>query len=62
LRDDYFGNYRRVLYLSQAEDAAMVATARACADRIGLPFEHRATGYGLLGGSLAAFVEARSVA
>ena len=62
LRDDYFGNYRRVLYLSQAEDATMVARARACADRIGLPFEHRATGYGLLGGSLAAFVEARSVA
>ena len=57
LRDDYFHNYRRVLYLSQADDPAMVEDARACADRIGLPFEHRATGYGLLGGSLARFVE-----
>ena len=58
LRENYFGNYRRVLYLSQAEGLAMVARARACADRIGLPFEHRATGYGLLGSSLAAFAEA----
>ena len=61
-REDYIGNYRRVLYLSQADDPAMVEAARACAERIGLPFEHRATGYGLLGGSLDGFVEARGVA
>ena len=61
LRDDYFGNYCRVVYLSQTDGPAMLEQARACADRIGLPFEHRATGYGLLGGSLAAFAEARSV-
>jgi hypothetical protein len=62
LREDYFGNYRRVLYLSQAADPAMMDAARACADRIGLPFAHRATGYGLLGRSLAAFAETRRVA
>jgi hypothetical protein len=62
LRDDYFRNYRRVLYLAQADDPVMLEDARACAGRIGLPFEHRATGYGLLGGSLAGFVEVRSVA
>jgi hypothetical protein len=61
LHDDYFGNYRRVVYLSQAEDPAMLENARACADRIGLPFEHRPTGYGLLAGSLATFAEARGV-
>jgi hypothetical protein len=62
LREDYFGNYHRVLYLSQVDDPAMLVAARACADRLGLPFEHRATGYGLLGGSLAAFAKIRSVA
>jgi len=61
LHDDYFGNYRRVVYLSQAEDPAMLENARACADRIGLAFEHRPTGYGLLAGSLATFAEARGV-
>ncbi|HEY7603230.1 MAG TPA: DUF1638 domain-containing protein [Gaiellaceae bacterium] len=62
LRQDYFGNYRRVVYLSQAADPAMVEAARGCAERIGLPLEHRATAYGLLAASLDAFVEARSAA
>jgi hypothetical protein len=62
LREDYFGNYYRVLYLSQCGEPTMVEAARACAERIGLPFEHRATGFGLLDGSLATFVEAGSVA
>jgi hypothetical protein len=44
----YFGNYRRVVYLSQAEDAGLVDAARAAADRLGLAFEHRHTGYGEL--------------
>jgi hypothetical protein len=60
LRDDYFGNYRRVVYLAQADDPALVEEARACADRIGLPFEHLPTGYGLLDGSLEAFAGAQS--
>jgi hypothetical protein len=59
LREDYFGNYRRVLYLSQADDRAMLEEARACAVRIGLPFEHRSSGYGLLRSSLETFAEAR---
>jgi Protein of unknown function (DUF1638) len=62
LRDDYFHNYRRVIYLSQADDPALLERARACAQKIRLPFEHRPTGYGLLGGSLAGFSEIRCVA
>jgi hypothetical protein len=61
LRDDYFRNYRRVVYLSQADDPKRLDDARACADQIGLPFVHRKTGYGLLSGSLDAFAKARSV-
>jgi hypothetical protein len=50
----YFGNYRRVVYLSQTDDAELLALARAAADRLGLAFEHRHTGYGELATSLAA--------
>jgi hypothetical protein len=59
LRDDYFGGYRRVVYLAQAGDPAMVEAARDCADRIGLPLEHLSSGYGLLDESLQSFVETR---
>jgi hypothetical protein len=48
LRDDYFGNYRRLVYLAQVEDADLLARARAAADRLGLAFEHRQVGYGTL--------------
>jgi Protein of unknown function (DUF1638) len=39
LRDDYFGNYRRVVWLAQRPDAALTAAAQAAADRLGLPLE-----------------------
>lgn len=48
LRDDYFGNYTRLLYLAQVEDAALVVKARAAAERLGLAFEMRVTGYGAM--------------
>jgi hypothetical protein len=44
----YFGNYRRVVYLSQVEDAGLLEVARAAADRLGLAFDHRPTGIGHL--------------
>ncbi len=50
----YFGNYRRLVYLSQAEDAALLTKARAAADRLGLAFEHRPTGLGGLSAFLTA--------
>jgi hypothetical protein len=42
----YFGNYRRVVYLSQTEDAALLEQAQAAAAGLGLAFEHRHTGLG----------------
>jgi hypothetical protein len=46
LRDDYFGNYRRLIYLSQVADPELVEKAGAAAERLGLEFEHYAVGYG----------------
>ena len=43
-----FGNYRRLVYLAQTDDPDLLAPARAAADRLGLAFEHRRTGYGEL--------------
>ena len=41
-----FGNYRRVIYLAQTEDPALQAQAKTAADRLGLAYEYRHTGYG----------------
>jgi hypothetical protein len=53
LRDAYFGHYRRLVYLSQAPDDALLTTARAAAERLGLAFEHHPTGRGHLAGAVA---------
>ena len=44
----YFGSYTRLLYLAQTDDAALTAAARSGAERLGLRFERRYTGYGEL--------------
>lgn len=54
LRDMLFGNYETLIYLSQIEDPDLLAKAKTCADRLGLAFEHRHTGYGDLETALAA--------
>lgn len=43
-----FGHYKRVVYLAQTEDPALDAKARAAAERLGLAYERRFTGYGEL--------------
>jgi hypothetical protein len=48
----YFGNYRRLVYLAQADPPQRLAEARAAAERLGLAFEYRVTGYGDLEHSL----------
>ncbi len=46
LRDTYFGHYEKLVYQAQTDDAALTEKARTCADRLGLAFERRFTGYG----------------
>ena len=48
LLDAYFGNYRKLVYLAQTDDRALRAAAGKAADRLGLAFEYRYTGYGEL--------------
>ncbi len=57
---DYFGNYTRLVYLSQREDPDLLERARRAAERLGLRFEHTATGYGELGTQIVALGERRS--
>ncbi len=57
LLPDYFGNYRRLVYLAQTEDPELVERARRAADRLGgLAFEHVRTGFGDLAPALERFV------
>jgi hypothetical protein len=44
LRDDYFGNYERVVWLAQAPTATLQRKAEAAARKLGLPLEIRVTG------------------
>jgi hypothetical protein len=46
LLPDYFGHYRRVVWLAQAPDATLAALAEAAAARLDLPLETRVTGMG----------------
>jgi hypothetical protein len=48
LRDAYFGNYKKLVYLSQKNDAALLAAAKKAAEKLELEFEHVAVGYGEL--------------
>lgn len=54
LRDMYFGHYTKLVYQAQTDDPALSAKAKDCADRLGLAYERRFTGYGDLATSLAA--------
>jgi hypothetical protein len=51
----YFGNYCRLVYLAQTDDAELTAAAEAAAQRLGLTFERRFTGLGDLAPAIAAF-------
>jgi hypothetical protein len=58
LLEDYFKNYRKLVYLAQVRDPELERKARAAAERLNLSFECRYTGYGDLGRLLAAAGEA----
>lgn len=55
LRDMYFGHYEKLVYQAQTDDAGLTEMAREAADRLGLAFERRKTGYGDLETELLAF-------
>ena len=43
---DYFGNYRKLVYLAQTNDAELDKVAMSAAAMLGLEYERRYTGYG----------------
>lgn len=53
LRQMYFGNYERVVYLAQTDDDALTEKAKRAAKTLGLRFERRFTGYGDLAAALS---------
>ena len=58
LLSQYFGNYRRVALPRADGRRRPAARAREAAERLGLAYEERRTGYGDLVPSLQRFVEA----
>ena len=52
LLPDYFGHYRRLVYLAQSDDPDLTTRAEAAATRLGLSFERRFTGFGDLATSI----------
>lgn len=52
LRDTYFANYEKVVYLSQSPTPQLISKARQAAEKLALGFEHRPVGYGDLAGTL----------
>ena len=53
LRDTYFGNYQKLVFLAQSDDPELDARAQAAAAFLGLAYERRRTGYGDLAASIA---------
>ena len=60
LRDAYFGNYRRLVFLSQTSDESLLAAAKDAAKRLSLDFEHVHCGYGALETSLRSLLTGQS--
>ncbi|MEM8633029.1 MAG: DUF1638 domain-containing protein [Pseudomonadota bacterium] len=46
LRDMFFGNYTTLIYQAQTDDPALDAQAEAAAEKLGLAYQRRFTGYG----------------
>ncbi|MFO1468480.1 MAG: DUF1638 domain-containing protein [Steroidobacteraceae bacterium] len=61
LQAQYFGNYRRLVYLAQRPEGSAVEEAAAIAARLKLEFSHRLTGYGDLATSLERFADGEQV-
>lgn len=53
LRDMYFGHYTTLVYMAQTDNPDLDQMAEAAAERLGLAYERRFTGYGDLATALA---------
>ena len=53
----YFGNYTKLVYQAQNPTDALIKQARGYADKMGLEFEYRPTGYGDLEAELITFAK-----
>ena len=51
----FFGNYQRLVYLAQTEQPVLKIQAERAAERLGLAFDYRFTGYGELASRLHEF-------
>ena len=60
LMSEYFRNYRKLVYLAQAQRPGAIEQARRIADSFGFDFEYRFTGYGEMGTRLAAVVASQA--
>ena len=61
LADEYFRNYRKLVYLAQTRSEQTLADARAIAVRMNLEFEYRFTGYGELAVRLGRLVQGEAL-
>lgn len=61
LKEDYFGNYQRLVYLAQTDDPELHEKAERIAQYLDLPLEVRHTGYGLLEERLVDLMERKAV-
>lgn len=57
LKEEYFRNYKRLLYLAQSEDDELIEKARGIADYLELPLEIKVTGYSGLEERITALLE-----
>ncbi len=48
LKEEYFRNYKRIVYMAQNPTPELIAQAQQAADTLELPLEVHKTGYGLL--------------
>jgi Protein of unknown function (DUF1638) len=53
LLPDYFQHYTKVVYLAQTKDIELERKAEAAANKLGLAYEYRFTGYGELASEMA---------
>ncbi len=59
LLEMYFGNYEKLVYLAQTEDAGLTKAAQLAAAHLGLDFERRFTGYGDLEAALSPYYDSK---